>query len=131
MTNDALGSALERLEGAIRDSRLPEPAVAAERAPEHLAAMMAREASARRAVDGMCRDWAADGELPASLDQVTRNLFYARLVEARSLGLWLRENGFGAPDVPVEALLELLLVGYWRSFAAASWRSSAEGRLHP
>ena len=58
----------------------------------------------------MCRSWVVDGELPAATDQVTQSLFHARLVEAHALGAWLRENGFGAPDVRVEPLLELLLI---------------------
>jgi len=132
MTDDVLGSALERLDAAIRDARWPQPSVvqggARAHSPEQQTALMAREPAARKAIDAMCRAWVAGGELPALLDQTTHNLFYARLVEARSLGAWLRENGFSAPDVPVGPLLDLLLIEYWRSFVAAGWRASALGQ---
>ena len=132
MSDDVLGSALERLDGAIRDARWPQPSVlqggAGAYSREQQAALMAKEPAARKAIDRMCRAWVADGELPALLDQTTQSLFYARLVEARSLGAWLRENGFCAPDVPEGPLLDLLLIEYWRSFVASGWRASVPGQ---
>jgi hypothetical protein len=71
------------------------------------------------------------GLLPALLDQATQDLFHARLAEAHALGAWLRENGFQAPRVDVEPLLELLLVGYWKSFPASRWRTTLPGSQSP
>jgi len=123
MIDDVLRSALDRLDGAIQDARWPQPGGAGLRG--NTAALMAREPAARKTVDGMCRAWVAGGTLPALLDHAATGLFYARLVEAHALGAWLRENGFDAPDVGVEPLLELLLIDYWKSFVALGWRAAA------
>jgi hypothetical protein len=131
MTDDVLESALDRLERAIRDLGWPQDAARAILAPERLAAAIAREPAARRTIDGLCRAWVVEGQLPALLDHATRDLFHARLAEAHSLGSWLRESGFQAPQVAVEPLLELLLIGYWKSFATSSWRTTLPGRPSP
>jgi len=131
MTDDALESALQRLEEAIRDAASSKPSGAGEHSREQHAAILAREPAARKAIDGMCRAWVAGGELPAPTDQVTQSLFHARLVEAHALGAWLRENGFGAPDVRVEPLLELLLIEYWKTFVAPGARASFSGPPAP
>ena len=96
----------------------------AEQNRDEFAARVSKESDWRKAIDQACAEFAAGRSWPLTDDFVVKKLFWDRVECAYGFACWLRESGFCGPDVPLEAMLKLLLVDYWNAAGACGWKST-------